>query len=49
MVNTSSLISMDGDRLPVELEMYLLFNSDIVNYLLKTTAGETESLILLFL
>ena len=36
-------------RLPGGQEMYLLFNSDIVNYLLKTTGGEAGGLILLFL
>ena len=30
---------MDGDRFPRWREVYLLFNSDIVNYILKTTKG----------
>ena len=37
------------DRFPVRENMYLLFDSDIVNLLLKTIEGETEGLILLFL
>ena len=49
MVDTLELILVDGDRLPGEQEVYLLFNSDIVNYLLRTTGGEAGGLILLFL
>ena len=45
----ANLISVDGDRFPGGQEVYLVFNSDIVNYLLKTTGGETEGLILLLL
>ena len=38
-----SLISVDWD-FPGGQEVFLPFNSDIVNYLLKTTEGETEGL-----
>ena len=31
-----SLVWVDGDRFPEGQEVYLLFNSDIVKYLLKT-------------
>ena len=44
-----SLILVDGDHFPRGHEVYLLFNYDIVNYLLNTTEGKTEGLILLFL
>ena len=40
---------MDGDRLPGGQEVYKLFGSDIVNYLLRTTGGHAGGLILLFL
>ena len=37
------------DRFPGRQNIYLFFNSDIVNFLLKTNGGETEIPILLFL
>ena len=40
---------MDGDPLSGGQEAYLLFNFDIVNYLLGTIGGEAGGLILLFL
>ena len=43
-----NLVSVDGDCFSGGHEVYLLFNFDSVNYLLKTTGGETEALILLF-
>ena len=36
-------------RFPQVLNIYLLLNSNIVNFVLKTNSGETENLILLFL
>ena len=40
---------MDGDRLPGGLEVYLLFDSDVVSYFLRITGGEKGGQILLFL
>ena len=37
------------DRFSGGQSIYLLFNSDIENFLLKTNGGKTEDLILLFL
>ena len=36
------MISVYEDRFPGGPEVHLLFNSDIVNSLLKTTGGETR-------
>ena len=37
-----SLILVDGDHFPRGHEVYLLFNYDIVNYLLNTTEGKNR-------
>ena len=44
-----SLTLGEKDRFPRGSYIYLLFNPDVVNALLKTNGGETEGLILLFL
>ena len=47
LLTLESLTSVDGDRFPGGQEAYLLFNSDIVNYLLKATVGRGRRLNLL--
>ena len=44
----SSTTAVEG-RFPGRESIYLLFISDVVNFLFKTSGGETQGLILLFL
>ena len=44
MDGDQNLISVDGDTFPGRaMEVYLLFNSDIVNYHLKTTSERQKT------
>ena len=49
MINTEKFDSGGPGLFLRGQNIYLLFNSDVVYFLLKTNGGETEGLVLLFL
>ena len=49
MINTEKFDSGGAGLFLRGQNIYLLFNSDVVYFLLKTNGGETEGLVLLFL